>query len=116
MKLNAIISACDLIPVAACNAEREITAAYTSDLLSDVMAHCPEDSILITVQNHINTIAVATLAGVRAIAVVHGRPLPEEMQTLALREEIALLSSRESQFALSCRIGALLRQPALRIP
>ncbi len=108
MKLSDIISTCDLQPVAACDAEREITAAYTSDLLSDVMAHCPEDSILITVQNHPNTIAVATLAGVRAIAVVHNRPLPLEMTTLAVREDIALLSSRESQFALSCRVGALL--------
>ena len=37
----------------------EIQNGYTSDLLSDVMGNAPEDSVLITIQAHKNTIAVA---------------------------------------------------------
>ncbi len=44
-----------------------ITGAYTSDMLSDVMAHAPEDSVLVTLQAHKNTVACATLAGIKAV-------------------------------------------------
>ena len=40
------------------NPDGEITSAYTSDLLSDVMGHCGDESVLITIQNHLNAIAV----------------------------------------------------------
>lgn len=40
---------------------------YTSDLLSDVMAHIKEDDALITIQAHKNTIAVASLTGASAV-------------------------------------------------
>jgi len=108
VRLSTIISGCDLKAVKLIDDTVEISSVYTSDLLSDVMAHCPDESILITVQNHANTIAVATLVGARAIVVVHNRPLPEDMQTIAEREGISLLSSQDDQFTLSCRIGALL--------
>ena len=39
----------------------EASCAYVGDLLSDVMGHAGEDSVLVTVQNHLNTIAVCTL-------------------------------------------------------
>ena len=38
------------------NPEAAISAAYTSDLLSDVMGHCGDESVLITIQNHLNAI------------------------------------------------------------
>lgn len=81
---------------------------YTSDLLSDVMAHAPADSVLITIQAHLNTVAVATLAGIRAILLAQGRPAPEDMRAAARREGIALLRSPENQFVLSHRLHRLL--------
>ena len=53
----------------------EASSAYVGDLLSDVMGHAGDDSVLITVQNHLNTIAVCTLAGIRVIVICHGRPV-----------------------------------------
>ncbi|MDR2028056.1 MAG: hypothetical protein LBP93_00815, partial [Treponema sp.] len=38
-----------------------LSGAYTSDLLSDVMANAKEGGALITIQAHKNTVAVATL-------------------------------------------------------
>ena len=66
------------------NPEAAITAAYTSDLLSDVMGHCGDESVLITIQNHLNAIAVCTLAGIEAIVLCHDLygATAEAMQTV----------------------------------
>ncbi len=67
-------------------AEREILGGYASDLLSDVMANSHEGDIWITLQKHVNIVAVAQLNGLAAIVLVNGRqPEPE---TLARAEEM----------------------------
>ena len=89
------------------NLEAEINAAYTSDLLSDVMGHCGDESALITIQNHLNAIAVCTLAGVEAIVICHNRPVPDDMKAAAEREGIGLVVTPLSQFAASIALSAL---------
>ena len=84
-----------------------ITSAYTSDLLSDVMGHCGEDSALITIQNHLNTIAVCTLAGIEAIVICHSRPVPDEMKEAAEREGVGIITTPLSQFAASIALSSL---------
>ena len=89
------------------NPEAEINAAYTSDLLSDVMGHCGDESALITIQNHLNAIAVCTLAGVEAIVICHNRPVPDDMKAAAEREGIGLVVTPLSQFAASIALSDL---------
>jgi hypothetical protein len=89
------------------NPGAEISAAYSSDLLSDVLGHCGDESALITIQNHLNTIAVCTLVGVEAIVICHGRPIPPDMKEAAEREGVAILSSPLSQFAASVALAEL---------
>jgi hypothetical protein len=89
-------------------AKGEMTDAFTSDLLSDVMANAPADSVLITIQAHKNTVAVATLADVRAVIVCSGREIPEDMKEAARNEGIALLSTEDNQFRASIRVARLL--------
>ena len=84
-----------------------ITSAYTSDLLSDVMGHCGDESALITIQNHLNTIAVCTLAGIEVIVICHNRPVPDDMKAVAAREEVAIVTTPLSQFAASVALGEL---------
>jgi len=108
MTLQQVADICGCEMVLAPDHTAEITAAYTSDLLSDVMAHCPEGAVLITVQNHKNAVAVCTLVGAPAIWVAHGREIPDDMLEVARREGVALLRSPDSQFAASCKIGAAL--------
>lgn len=88
--------------------DRQVGGAYTSDLLSDVMANAAEADLLITIQSHANTVAVASLVGAAAILICNDRPVPEDMIAAAAREEIAILLSSENQFTLSGRIYALL--------
>lgn len=87
--------------------DAEINTAYTSDLLSDVMGHCGDESALITIQNHLNTIAVCTLAGVEVIVICHDRPIPDEMSSAAAREEVAIVTTPLSQFAASVALADL---------
>lgn len=83
------------------------SSVYTGDLLSDVMGHAGEDSVLVTVQNHLNTIAVATLVGCGIIVICHDRPVPPDMAEAAAREGVAIVRTPLSQYAASLALGAL---------
>lgn len=81
--------------------DAELTGAYTSDLLSDVMAHAPAGGVLITIQAHTNTIAVASLVGLRAVILCNGRPVPDDMLAAARREHIRIYRTADHQFQTS---------------
>ncbi len=81
--------------------DREIKAAYTSDLLSDVMGNAEEESVIITIQAHKNTIAVATLKDSPAIIVCNNRPIPDDMIEAAKEEGIAVFLTDKNQFEIS---------------
>ena len=85
----------------------EANYAYASDLLSDVMGHCSDESVLVTIQNHLNTIAVCTLAGIEAIVICHDRPVPDDMAEAAAREEVAIITTPLSQYAASVALSSL---------
>ena len=88
--------------------DADISGAYTSDLLSDVMAYAKEGGALITIQAHKNTVAVATLVNVSVIIICNSRPIPEDMLASAKNEGIAILLTKENQFTVSGKIYALL--------
>ncbi len=67
------------------SAEREIQGGYASDLLSDVMGNSREGDIWITMQKHVNVVAVAQLNSLAAIVLVNGRS--PEQDTVARAEE-----------------------------
>ena len=53
--------------------DADITRGYASDLLSDVLANAPAGGVLVTLQVHLNVIAVASHAGLRAVIFSCGR-------------------------------------------
>ena len=85
-----------------------ISGGYTSDLLSDVMGNAAEGSVLITIQAHKNSVAVASLIGIHAIILCNSRTPTEDMITAAKQEEIALIGTSESQFTASFKVAKLL--------
>ncbi|NNM54696.1 MAG: hypothetical protein HKM05_08245 [Spirochaetales bacterium] len=89
-----------------------IEAAYTSDLLSDVMANAPDNSVLITLQAHKNTVACASLAGIAVILLTGNHTAPPDMLEAARAQGVGILSARENQFQISVMVGTLLhKQP-----
>jgi len=90
-------------------ADAEITGGYTSDLLSDVMAHLKEGDALITIQAHKNTIAVAALTGAPAVIFCHSRTVSSDMLDVAAKENIAVFISSGSQYETTCALAECLR-------
>ena len=90
--------------------DSELSGAYTSDLLSDVMAHAKDGGALVTIQAHKNTVAVATLVNISAIVICNSRPAAEDMLDAAKDEGIAVLRTKENQFTVSGKLYALLNQ------
>jgi phosphoglycerate dehydrogenase-like enzyme len=87
----------------------EIAGGYTSDLLSDVMANLSKNQVLITIQAHKNTVAVASLADAAAIVFCHGRKVTDDVVSAAMQEGIALFSSPDNQYNTTCRVAKFLR-------
>ncbi len=85
--------------------DAELSGGYTSDLLSDVMAHAEEGAVLITIQAHKNTIAVATLAGVGAIVFCNNRPVSDDVLESARKEGIAIFRASANQFTVSAAVA-----------
>ena len=83
------------------------TCVYSGDLLSDIMGHAGEDCALITIQNHLNTIAVCTLVGCQVIVLCHNRPVPPDMAEAAKREGVAIVVSPLSQYAAALALSDL---------
>ena len=108
MTLQELATICGGTVQVATPAGASITSAYTSDMLSDVMAHAPGDSALITIQNHINTVAICTLVGVKSIVICHDRDIPDDMRRSAEREGVGIITTPLSQFDASCVIGTAL--------
>jgi hypothetical protein len=69
-------------------AGREIQGGFASDLLSDVMGNSREGDVWVTLQKHVNIVAVAQLNGLAAIVLVNGRK--PEPDTLARAEELSI--------------------------
>ncbi len=68
--------------------DREILGGYASDLLSDVMGNSREGDIWVTMQKHVNTIAVAQLNNLAAIVLVNDRQ--PEPDTVVRADEIGI--------------------------
>jgi hypothetical protein len=86
----------------------ELIGGYTSDLLSDVMAHLKAGQVLITLQAHKNTIAVASLADAAAVVFCHGRKVETEVIDAAAKEGIALFRTSGNQFETTLAVGRAL--------
>ena len=88
--------------------DTDLSGAYTSDLLSDVMANARDGGALITIQAHKNTVAVASLTNISVIIICNSRPIPDDMLNSARKEGIAVLLSKENQFTISGKLYGLI--------
>jgi predicted transcriptional regulator len=102
MKLNEIVKELDLKVLASHEClDREVSDGYVSDLLSDVMANSREKNLWITLQTHMNIVAVAALKRLSAIVIVNGRVPGQDTLSKAESENIPVLSTGESAFKLA---------------
>jgi hypothetical protein len=110
MKLEDIareLGLAELTPEVTDNAASEIECGYASDLLSDVLAHAPEGGVLVTLQVHLNVIAVASHAELAAVVFAGGRTPEEDVRAKAIAEGVSLFVSPADTFDIVGRMYAL---------
>jgi len=108
MKIREIVNELELEVVTGNEfLEREIHGGCVGDLLSVVMGKGQEDSVWVTVQSHINIIAVATLIGLSCVIVSEGFSIDEDAVHKAVEEEVVLLTSKESSFTIVSKLAKL---------
>ncbi len=95
----------DVTPALAGGA-RDVTRAYVADLLSDALARAPEGGVLVTVQTHLNVVAVAAHAGLAAVIFANGRVPEPGVRARAEAERIRLFVARETAFDVVGRLYA----------
>lgn len=112
MKTSDLPAAIPCAPVYDGWEPRDIRGGYTSDLLSDVMSKAKDGYILVTIQAHKNTVAVASMLGLAAVILCNDRPVPQDMVEAAREEGIPLFTTPDTQFEVSGRLWAALRGSA----
>lgn len=85
----------------------EVSAGFVSDLLSDVLAHAPRGGVLVTVQVHMNVVAVAVHSELGAVIFAGDRRPEEAVRLRAIEEKIPLLGSSQPAFELVGRLYAM---------
>jgi hypothetical protein len=102
MTLQEIIESLDLTVLTKAVNFSEIVPAsgYTSDLLSCVMAGAKNQGIWVTLQAHLNIVAVAALLDLCAIIITEDARPDENTIAKANVEGIALLSTPKPTFAI----------------
>ena len=110
MKLSKIVTELKLESLTTFNSEAEVSGAYASDLLSDVIANAEENEIWVTLQGHENIVAVAILKDLAAV-IVTGDYMPNDTTiTKAQEKEIALFSSKLTSYQVCGKLYQLLQQ------
>lgn len=86
------------------NTSREITNGLVCDLLSWVMAQGKAGCAWVTVQTHMNVIAVATLLDMACVIVPEGIEVDTASVEKAEEEGIAVISSALSAYEIAFRL------------
>lgn len=84
--------------------ENPVTGGRVCDLLSRVLAHGQKGDAWITVQTHINVIAVAVMRGIGCVIVPEGIPVPDDVAARASEEGVAVLSSPLTAYEICGRL------------
>lgn len=105
MKLKEVIDKLNLqIATKVYTPEKDITGGYTSDLLSDVIANSKKDYVWITLQTHVNIVAVASLKELACIIIVMGKDIDPDTLEKAAAEKITILRSNLTSFQISGKL------------
>ena len=84
---------------------KEVLCGYTCDLLSWVMAHGAAGMAWVTVQTHMNVIAVASLMEMSAVIIPEGIEMEEPSVEKAKEEGIAVLESPLTAYEICAKLA-----------
>lgn len=86
----------------------DVTGGYVSDLLSDVMGNATDGMAWITLQTHLNVMAIASLKDLSVVILVNGNKPEEDMLEKANEENIPVLGTKLGTFETAGKLYQLL--------
>ena len=110
MRLKDIVEQMDLEVLSESNLEVDVKWAYTSDLLSDVMSGAEPAYLWLTIQKHMNIIAVAKLKELAGIVLSKGVKPSDAVVEKARAEGINLFLSNKSLFEIGGELYEILKE------
>ncbi|BCV21976.1 DRTGG domain-containing protein [Moorella sp. Hama-1] len=88
--------------------DREVSSGYCSDLISDFMANGKPGCLWLTLQTHMNVVAVALLAEAAGVVFTGGREVAPEVCRKAEDEGLPLLATSTRTFEVAGQLYQLL--------
>jgi predicted transcriptional regulator len=105
MKVSQIVDALSLSVKAGLRGlDVEVTGGYAADLLSCAMAGAARGNLWVTLQGHLNVVAVATLNELAGIIVTEGKPVSPDALAKADDEGIAILTTSMGTFEVAGKL------------
>ena len=109
MNLADIIEPLSLdIKSSAGSQDRPVSGVYVSDLLSDVMGNSVDGNLWITLQTHMNIVAVAGLKNLSGIIIVGNRQLQADVLQKAEEEKVTIMTTPLTAFEAAGRLYQML--------
>jgi predicted transcriptional regulator len=87
--------------------DAEVTGGYAADLLSCAMAGARKGQVWITLQGHLNVVAIASLTELAGIIVTEGKPVAVDTIAKADEEGIPILTTSMTTFEVAGRLWAM---------
>jgi len=84
--------------------ENEVSYAFGSDLMSDVLAFVKGKTLLLTGLTNQQVVRTAEMADLSAIVFVRGKKPGEDIVQLATEKDIALLLTRDTMYTASGKL------------
>jgi len=81
-----------------------VTGGYASDLLSCVLARARSGNVWVTLQAHLNVVAVATLLDLACVIITEAAVLDEPALARANEKGIPILSTQEDTYQTVARL------------
>lgn len=100
MKISDLLSNEKFSLICGDDTDREITSLTSCDLLSWVMANGKEDAAWITVQAHMNIIAVASLLDFSCVILPESIKVDEAIVEKATEQDVAIISTDLDAFGI----------------
>lgn len=108
MQINEIVDKLGLtVLVGAEHLDTDVTGGYVADLLSCVIAGAKPHDLWVTLQTHVNIVAVASLKEVAGIVVAEGAVVPDATLEKAEQQGMVMLSSSQPVYETVKQLVAL---------
>jgi predicted transcriptional regulator len=87
--------------------DNEVTGGYASDLLSYVMARAKEGNVWVTMQSHVNVVAVASLVNLAGVIISEGARPESATLEKANQEGIPILATQLTTYTVAGKLYEL---------